>query len=225
LTQASPPGWTPDRVEKRFALTKPTSYDETGRTVDAIISSGSDVQRFYGVERLRIDRSAVVLDRLMTTGIPVLDSHQQTGIDNALGRIQTTWFADGALMGRIAFNATARGKRAEAMVSRGEISGVSAGYRVLEWEITDEDGDIIDPDKAQWSWDDSDRLTYTAMRWELLECSLVCIPADADAMVRSLGGDHSELMDIRARMQTRERMATRQSMYNAQARVFGDCDE
>jgi hypothetical protein len=30
------------------------------------------------------------------------------------------------------------------MVQRNEISGVSIGYRVTEWSVTDEDGEIID---------------------------------------------------------------------------------
>jgi phage head maturation protease len=214
----APRGWSPDRVEKRFALTKPTSYDETGRTVDAIISRGSDVQRFYGTERLRIDRSAVVIDRLMTSGIPVLDSHQQTGISNALGRVQTTWISDGCLMGRLAFNETREGRKAEGMVARGEISGVSAGYRVLEWEVTDEDGKVIDPDGGA-RWDDA--LTYEAIRWELLECSLVAVAADAGASIRSLSGDdRDDVINILVRMQVRDRMARRQRMYEVQQAVF-----
>ena len=66
------------------------------------------------------------------------------------------------------------------MVSRGEISGISAqGYRVDEWEVKDADGNVIDPNRLRWD-DNSDDLTFTATRWELLEVSLVTIPADAD---------------------------------------------
>jgi phage head maturation protease len=39
-----------------------------------------------------------------------------------------------AFMGRLAFNQTAEGRNAEGMVARGEIAGISAGYRVEEWE-------------------------------------------------------------------------------------------
>jgi hypothetical protein len=31
------------------------------------------------------------------------------------------------------------------MVARDEINGVSAGYRVEEWEISDSDGRLLDP--------------------------------------------------------------------------------
>jgi hypothetical protein len=50
----------------------------------------------------------------------------------------------------------------------------------------------------------------------LLECSLVSVPADAAAMVRSLGGnsDRQIVADVRARMLVRHRMETRQRMYD-----------
>jgi hypothetical protein len=79
------------------------------------------------------------------------------------------------------------------MVKRGEITGISAGYRVEEWQISDENGDIIDPEKSRLRRDDADDLTYTAVVWELIECSLVTTPADTAATVRSIGGgyDHA----------------------------------
>jgi hypothetical protein len=68
-------------------------------------------------------------------------------------------------------------------------------------------------------WDDE--LTFTATRWELLEASLVCVPADASASIRSLGGGDKHA-DVRARMLARQTISARQAMYEAQARVFGD---
>jgi hypothetical protein len=219
-----PRGWHAGLIEHRYldaASAGPLSYDAENRTVDAIISKGSPVPRFYGTEVLRISPDAVIIDRLMSGGIPLLDSHNQGGISNSLGRVQRVWFSGGALMGKLAFNATAEGRKAEGMVARGEISGISAGYRVEEWEITDENGDMVDPETSQWRWDDSDHLTYTATRWELLEASLVLVPADASASIRSLGGDdRSDLTDIRGRMLSRQRMHIRQAMYDRQARVI-----
>ena len=54
-----PKGWHAGLVEKRFADTKPSSYDSKTRTVDAVISMGSPVVRFYGTEVLRITPEAV----------------------------------------------------------------------------------------------------------------------------------------------------------------------
>jgi phage head maturation protease len=214
-----PRGVTSGQTQTRFASSKPSSYNSESRTVDAVISMGSPVVRFYGTEKLRISPHAVIVDRVASSGIPVLDSHQQTGISNALGRITKVWFARNALMGTIAFNDTPEGRKAEGMVARGEIAGISAGYTVREWEITDANGKVLDPEVQRINFDDD--LTFTATSWELLECSLVSVPADSAAMVRSLGGnsDRQIVADIRARMWTRQRM---HELGNA---VLGDGDD
>jgi hypothetical protein len=89
------------------------------------------------------------------------------------------------------------------MVARGEIAGISAGYQVDEWEIADADGRIIEPDRVRW---DDDGLTFTATRWRLLEASLVSVPADGSASIRSLGSGSDRPMpeiDELARRATR----------------------
>lgn len=117
---------------------------------------------------------------------------------------------------------TSRGRVAEGMVARGELSGISARYRVDTWgPVVDPDGDVVDPARANWD----DDLVFTAVRWQLLEASLVGVPADSLASVRSLGGAHDTVADIRGRMQVRQRMAQRQRMFNAQQAAFGNGDE
>jgi hypothetical protein len=235
VTLSGPRGWSPGKTETRFADSKPTSFDRKSRTVDCVISMGSPVQRFYGTEVLKISPAAVNLDR--TKGgsiIPLLDSHQMAGIANALGRFQKTWFQNKGLMGQIRFNETPNGELAMGMVERGEIAGISAGYTVREWEITDEDGRVIDPDVERIRWDESG-LTFTATKWDLHEGSLVSVPADALSGIRSMGsgldrafggvGHHHGVADIRARMNARQRMHVRQSMYNRQARAIGGFHE
>src|SRR6185437_17069396 len=95
----------------------------------------------------------------------------------------------------------------EGMVARGEIKGISAGYQVREWEVTDGDGRVVDPERISFDGD----LTFTAVRWELLEGSLVSVPADAPAMIRSMGGSNPDgtgraehNADVLARMQARQ---------------------
>lgn len=46
------------------------------------------------------------------------------------------------------------------MVSRRELMGISAGYRVDKWSVTDSSGDLVDEDHAGWD----DDLTFTATR-------------------------------------------------------------
>lgn len=203
----------------------PTSYDSGSRTAEAVISMGSLVSRFYGTEVLRIHPDAVDTSRVWSGSCPVLDSHLQTSITHALGRVTDTWFEGGAFMGRLAFNDTKAGRVAEGMVSRGEIAGISAGYSVQEWAVADEEGRVLDPTYLRW---DDDNLTFEAVRWQLIECSLVACPADAGAGIRSfvsgldralVSDDLSE--DVQVLMSVRMRMEARQRMFNAQRALFG----
>lgn len=187
-----PNGWNAGASDTRFADVAPQSFDKGTRTVDCVISMGSPVQRFYGTEVLEISPKAVDLNRMQSGGIPLLDSHNQNGIDNHLGRFTQTWFNRGSLMGKISFNETERGQMAMGMVERGEIAGISAGYIVREWKITDTDGNVIDPETTRINIDDD--LTFTASRWELLEASLVSVPADAKASIRSFGSGQDRVV-------------------------------
>jgi phage head maturation protease len=185
----------------------PRSYNQNDHTVEAVISMGSPVERPYGTEVLRISPDAVDLSRLLEGGIPLLDHHQQTGINAMLGRLTDAWFERSALIGRFKFNQTPEGEKAEGMVARGEVTGISAGYRVEHWLITDDDGDIVDQKNIRWD----DELTFTATRWQLFEASLVGVPADGEALVRGmpLGTGHFDLESVRARMRIRQRMLCR----------------
>jgi hypothetical protein len=188
MKMISPRGWSPGLIvyrEQRFAdagSSTPLTYDENSRTVDAVLSKGAPVARFYGREVLRIAPDAVIIDRLIAGGIPLLNSHAQSDINSVLGKVTRVWFASGALMGRLQFNETRQGKVAAGMVGRGEIGAVSVGYAVRTWEISDADGNVLDAD-TQWRFDDTD-LTYTAIEWELLEASLCAIAADSGACRR-----------------------------------------
>ncbi|MDA9463231.1 phage major capsid protein [Bradyrhizobium sp. CCBAU 53415] len=199
---------------RRFAQSgaAPRTFNAEQRTVDVVLSKGSPVQRSYGTERLRIAPDAVDLSRLESAGIPLLDSHTQRGISNAIGRFVRIWFEGDTLLGRVQFNKTPQGNAALGMVERGEITSVSVGYVVSRWEIKDEaSGKVLDPDNDRIP-SDAD-LTFTATRWSLLESSLVSVPADPQAVVRSFDGatpspDHA----ARKRMQARQRMLDRRSI-------------
>src|SRR5258708_27806508 len=126
----SPPGLARG-IQHRFvdAAATPVTYHAESRTVDCVISMGSPVARFYGVEVLRIAPDAVIIDRLASGGIPLLDSHNQAGISNALARGTKAWVPSGALIRRLQFNETREGKIAQGMVARGERAGDSARPR------------------------------------------------------------------------------------------------
>ena len=209
-------GWHPGTIETRLASLESQTYDKGARTVDAVLSRGSPVKRFYGTETLRIHSDAVNMDRIKSGGIPVLDSHRQDSIHSSLGRVTKIWFDRGpSMVGRIAFNETDEGRIAEGMVARGEIQAVSAGYRVETWEIRDSKGKIVDPEVSKVRWDDE--LSFEATRWEILEASLCAVPADASAVIRSMDMAYTtasifngvELENIRGRMLARQQIVTR----------------
>ncbi len=160
-----------------------TSYNKEERSAVAVLSKGSPVQRPYGTEVLRISTDAVNLSRIKNGGIPLLNSHNQFDISSSLGRVAAAWIEGGALMGKLKFHATEKGIEAEGMVERGEVTGISAGYKVETWEIKTKDGQILDPEMDRIRLDDD--LTFTATKWELIECSLVTVPADPLAGVRT----------------------------------------
>jgi hypothetical protein len=109
--------------------------------------------------------------------------------------VTETWIKNGALWARLAFNSTPQGDLALGMVRRNEIGGCSIGYRVTEWEVRDQDGDIIDQDL---SYSNAASFTYIAKRFELLEVSISPVVADSGAGVRSddLVGDSSGTFDV-----------------------------
>ena len=196
---------------------KPSSFDEEAKTCEATISTGSAVKREYGLESLEISKKAIDLSRLDTVGIPLLDSHQQLTISSSLGRVTSAKVRNGELLGTLMFNETREGRAAAGMVQRGEINGISAGYRVDEWTIRDADGNTIDPKNSRWGDDD---LQFVGTKWELLECSLVAIAADPGAVVRS-EDDRAYVSSppacvniniVCARMAARSRMMARAAM-------------
>jgi hypothetical protein len=72
-TILAPRGWSSHQIETRFVTAAPSSFDESTRSVDAIISMGSPVVRFYGTEVLRISEDAIDTKRVMSGHCPLLD--------------------------------------------------------------------------------------------------------------------------------------------------------
>jgi hypothetical protein len=201
----------PPAVGHRFADLKSSTYNPTSRTIEAVLSVGAAVQRAYGTEVLLIAPSAVDLTRVTAGLCPILDSHQIGSISNVLGRLEEAHFESGKLVGTLSFDESEQGRAAEAMVARGAIRGISIGYSVSQWTITDSDGGIIDPDRERLAWDEE--YVFTATKWILLETSLVSVPADANATIRSFGQSPpigaAMAAEITGRMRARQLIAER----------------
>lgn len=159
------------------------SVDAEKRTVSLIFSTGAAVVRsdYWSGKQYRevlsLDPKHVRLDRL-NAGAPLLDGHAGWSVGDVLGTVEP----GSARIEKGQAAATARfSKRASVEpiwqdVQDGILRSVSVGYRVYKFqEDTPKDGGIP---------------TRTAIDWEPFEVSLVPMPADAGAKIRS--GDKSD---------------------------------
>lgn len=163
----------------------PSSINEADRTVDLVWSTGADVRRqglFSGpfVERLDMSDEAVDLSRL-NNGANLLDSHNSMGgIRNVLGVVVDGSAEVKGPKGRRQGRATVRFSNRQDVepvwndVKAGILRNISVGYSVDEWER-------IDPPAAARD----QTPVMLARRWCPQEISLVSVPADAGAQVRS----------------------------------------
>jgi hypothetical protein len=163
----------------------PSSINEAERTVDLVWTTGADVRRqglFSGpfIERLSMDEESIDLGRL-NNGAPVLDSHNATsGIRNILGVVVDGTAEVKGPKGRRQGSAKVRfSNRADIEpvwndVKAGIIRNISVGYAVSEWERIDPKPNASDQTPV-----------LVAKRWVPHEISLVAVPADAGAQVRS----------------------------------------
>jgi HK97 family phage prohead protease len=170
LTRRAP---TPGARDIRSTLITPSTYDAGSRTVEAVLSTGAGVMRWFGEEELIIAPDAIDLSRVASGQVKVLDSHNANSIDAQLGSLISARIEGGQLVGVIQFADSDRGRRAEAAVAAGELNGISIGYTVTEWEEVERVGQCD---------------LYRASAWSLLEASFVTVPADPYATTRSLPG-------------------------------------
>jgi hypothetical protein len=155
-----------------------STVNEDKRTVDLVFSTGAAVERYDWMsggryrEVLSLNPDHVRIDRLNTIG-PLLDAHSSYSIADQIGAVEPGTVRitkNGAL-------ATVRFSKRDAVepiwrdVVDGIIKSVSVGYRVLKFE---EDKGV-----------DGAIPTRTATLWEPYEISMVPMPADAGARVRS----------------------------------------
>ncbi len=113
-------------------------------------------------------------DLTRATGDRVMPLLRQHDRDEVIGAVvsDSLRYEDGKLIGRVRFADGASGDAGfgaedKANVDAGFSGMLSIGYRIKEYEHEEIDGDDY----------------YTAKRWELLEVSVVSIPADRDSML------------------------------------------
>lgn len=156
-------------IYTRRAGFRPASLDRDSRTFEAVASTGADVRRqdSRGAYVERLDLSAI--DPASLVGTTVLDAHRQGSHRDAVGVLEAARMEGGALVVTIK---TARGAEGDAILERvedGILRGVSIGYSAAKTsETRDASGQRV-----------------RTIQPEIREISLVPIPADPGATVRS----------------------------------------
>lgn len=153
----------------RRAVISPDTFDESAMTVEAVISTFSDVarrdQRGAYVERL--DPAGLDTSRLV--GAPVLDGHRQASARDTIGVVTAFRTEGNALIATIRLLQSDDVQPIVERIRQGVIRGVSVGYRVQRW------ADSIE-NKVR---------VRTAAAWSIFEVSAVPVPADPGATFRS----------------------------------------
>lgn len=165
----------------RAATFNPASLVEEDRTVELTWSVGAEVRRYdwWGErewnEVLSMGTAHVRLGRL-NNGAPLLVDHRSYTTDAVRGVVERAWVENGEGRAIVRFAKDEDSDKVFQNVKDGILRKISVGYSVHKWEVT-----------RGKSKDELD--TYRAIDWEPFEISLVAVPADDAANVRSAETD------------------------------------
>ncbi|MFA7416372.1 MAG: prohead protease/major capsid protein fusion protein [Rhizobium sp.] len=154
----------PNGVQQRAAPLRASSWNKDELTFDLVLSTGAAVERGGFVE---------VLDLAGATWpdtIPLLDSHRQGSLDDNIGDVSNIRLDGSEIIGTAKLSKhSTKAQRIAAELTDGRSFAASIGYDVGKWAETTAGG----------------KRTLTAKTFKILEVSLVSVPADAAAGVRS----------------------------------------
>lgn len=153
-----------------FTLT-PSSFNAEAKTIEAVISTFSDVIRRdgRGTYLERLDPAGLDLSAL--EGAPLLDGHRTESARDVIGTIIGHRFEGAKLVAVVRLSQVADAAPVVARIIEGTVRGVSIGYRVKNWEET------IDPETKT--------RIRKAVAWMINEASAVPIGADRGARFRN----------------------------------------
>jgi phage head maturation protease len=158
----------------RAAKIRANTFDEDTNTIQVVWTTGAAVRRpdYSGEEYdevLSLDPGAVNLDRL-NAGAPLLDTHQDGEAANIIGKVVegSAKIEDGRGIATILLSKAADVANTVQKIIEGTARNLSVGY----W---------IEHSVRQ----DGDPPTVLVDKWQPLEISIVPVPADPGAQVRS----------------------------------------
>lgn len=166
------------QIDKNFtrAAFVASTVDAEKRTADLTWSTGSQVRRTdwwtddTWIEELSLDQAHVRLERL-NNGAPLLADHDAYTIRDVIGVVERAWIVNGEGRATVRFSDKPAADEIFSEVKSGILRNISIGYRVYKLE---EQKDKVDNLRV-----------LRAIDWEPMEISLVTIPADASAQIRS----------------------------------------
>ncbi len=202
LRHRAEPRITPPEPEEpealtRSALLRPGSYDAETQSFTAVVATDYPVRRrdrrgVYG-EVLDIANH----DTSGYAGLPLIDGHAQASVRNVVGHVERMWTEGSFLVARLRLSSAPDVEAIAARIADGTIRNVSVGYAVERWDDTD-------------SGDARSGRIRRARKFTIREVSLVPIPADPNAVIRSdtMPEETTEAVEETAPVETANRAET-----------------
>lgn len=161
-------------TQTRALSVRSESYDEEAGTVEVVYATETPVGRWGYVEQLVVSEDAIDTTRLDSGSVNLLRQHDSWS-DLPIGSVISHRIEGGMAIATIRLSVDPEHKGLVENIRAGVIRTVSVGYAIQEAEeVTGEDGVV----------------TQRVTRWQPVEISLVSVPADPNAQVRSAtGGD------------------------------------
>lgn len=168
------------RAEEEGDGTAATTTATAAATFELVFTTGAAVRRYdwvngrYYLEQLEVSTEAINLTRL-ERGAPLLNSHWAYTLEDQIGVVDQPAITGGAgtVQSQLSRRDSVRGIVQD--LEDRVIRNVSVGYQREAVEM-------VAPAEDTGMW------VYRVTRWTPLEVSLVAIPADIDAQVRSADG-------------------------------------
>lgn len=196
-----------NKVLRRDLVLDRKSLNNETKTVPASLSSETPVSRYFGNEILNHTPEAIDLTRA-NDGLPMLFGHDQS---QPIGLVRDIRIDNGKLRGVLHFSDNNKALEVWQDVSNGFLKNISIGYSIKEWQESSENDDI------------------TITRWELLETSVVSVPADNNVGInrsRGINMDQStetpELTLVQNQAQWQKREQERRLAIRTRFYPFGD---
>lgn len=153
-----------DRAQRFGGAIRPTTIDESARTVEVVFTTGQAGERWHWdigtyIESLEVTTSAIRTARL-DKGLSVIGDHDVwNGIDGVFGITEAWRIENGELIGTVRFATDEDSEKVWIKVKDGILRHFSLGYNVYRYEAILNQGDGLDE--------------YRATDWEPTELSIV----------------------------------------------------